>query len=268
MGKKITSSSPLNTIAFDAIPNTWAYANTAGARPTPTSTSSVNSGNKNYGASYSSTTDNSDIISKEPERECPVGKHMDDGVCVKNEKKSRGERLTDKMREDESMGKTASAARKRKRLASWELGQEKRTKQIEGGMGFFKRFARNTEDFFDKGAHTGEYDEKKGSRVEKILGGEKIITEDSSGSKTSRSENVLSRAKEIKTKEGERTECINDSKMKWENGKCVAIPGTNPPPVNNPVGVSSTTNYSQATNEGDCLSAGGRWSGGECWASK
>jgi len=238
MGKKITSSSPLDTIAFDAIPNTWTYANafTAIKGPDVTSAggSSGTSGDQGY---YRSTRGNSGFEATTPG--CPIGKHMDEnGICVKNKKRSRGERLTDKIREDEAMGKTASAARRRKSLAGWELSQEKRKKQIESGKTFFGRFFSDTKDLFDKGAHTGEYEDKtiigdkkgKAKIAENYVHGFGVLP-------TSRHDLKIKGAKDIKTREKTRTDCINNSKKKWENGVCVDKPGTNTPPVNNPVGV-------------------------------
>jgi len=233
MGKKITSSSPLDTIAFDAIPNTWQYANVVGKFD-------VGSGDGTSsgvapGGYYTSTAGNTDIGGDESQQKaCPAGKHMEEGICVKNEKSSRGSRLEKGIAEDEALGKTASAARKRKRLAGWQLSQEKRTKQIEGeydkkgnlvkkGQTTFGRGIRNIGTAFTKG-----YD----------ADGDGTISP--SEEVKSRQDLKLSRAKDIKTMEDDRAKCIGDPNKKWENKKCVAQPGLNTQKTNfNPVSTSS-----------------------------
>ena len=222
MGKKITSSSPLNTIAFDAIPNTWQYANVVGKFD-------VGSGDDTSsgvapGGYYTSTAGNTDIGGgKSAEKECPAGKHMENGVCVKNEKTSRGSRLEKGVAEDEALGKTASAARKRKRLSGWQTAQKKRTGQIKAGKTFGDRLVSNISTAFQKG-----YD----------ADGDGII---SASEKTkSRHDLKVEGAKGIKTMEDDRAKCIGDPKTKWENKKCVAKHGLNTQKTNfNPVSTSS-----------------------------
>ena len=206
MGKKITSSSPLDTIAFDAIPSTWQYSNAITKHSyTPSSTSY--GGGASGGSPYTSTNTNTDLTGDE--KPCPLGKHMGEtGTCVKNEKTSRGSRLEKGIAEDEALGKTASAARKRKRLAGWELSQEKRTKQIESGQTFFGRLGRNIKDLVLPG-----YDH------------------DGSGTSLSRSRQELKRfgAKNIKIREEDAAhqtkvdKCNNTGGKKWENGACVDL---------------------------------------------
>ena len=225
MGKKITSSSPLNTIAFDAIPNTWQYANVVGKFDVGSGTGGGGGDGVAPGGYYTSTASNTDIGGgKSAEKECPAGKHMDGGICVKNTKSSRGSRLEKGIAEDEALGKTASAARKRKRLSGWQLSQEKRTKQIEDhGQTTFGRGIRNIGTAFTKG-----YDADGDGEIK---GNEKT---------TSRHDLKKSRAKKIQTMENDRAKCIGDPKTKWENKKCVAKHGLNTQKTNfNPVSTSS-----------------------------
>ena len=222
MGKKITSSSPINTIAFDAIPATHIYSSDIKVHKVDATNPSFGSGGT--GGYYTSTAGNSNTGGAGGDGNtgpvtCPIGKHMNaEGICVKNKKESRRDRLTRKMREDEAMGKTASAARKRKRLGAYELGQEKRTKQIEEGQTFFGRLGRNVKDIFLPG-----YDH------------------DGSGTSLARSrkEMKVSRAKDIKIREEDRTKCLGNPKKKWENGNCVDKPGTQNKPYPNLVNTSS-----------------------------
>jgi hypothetical protein len=235
MGKKITSSSPLNTIAFDAIPSTWQYANVVGKFAVGGGEGT--SGGGTPGSYYTSTaksglTDENNQT--KPGSDCPSGKHMENGKCVKNEKTSRSSRLKKGIAEDESLGKTASAARKRKRLAGYEISQERKTKQIEGeyddkgnqvkkGQTTFGRLGRGVKNVFTKG-----YDADGDGKI------------DPATETKSRNDLKLSRARDIKLGEEERTKCINNSKKTWKNGVCSDKPGIKNKPYPNPVSTSST----------------------------
>jgi len=257
MGKKITSSSPLDTIAFDAIPNTWTYANAFTAIKGPDVTSAGGSsgtgGDQGY---YRSTRGNSGF--EVTETGCPIGKKKDDNnICVKRKKRSRGERLTDKIREDEAMGKTASAARRRKSLAGWELGQEKRTAQIESGKTFFGRIFSNVGDIVTPGVQFGDYKKKLNKKGKWVPGKPNI-------DKTqSRHDLKLTRAGEIKTQEGkvkkqaEIDKCNNTSGKKWDTAKgCIDLAKTN----FNPIVIPKTTTAKQK-----CEAQGRTWHNNQCW---
>tara|TARA_R110002020_G_scaffold14829_2_gene52630 strand:+ start:201 stop:980 length:780 start_codon:yes stop_codon:yes gene_type:complete len=231
MGKKITSSSPLDTLAFDAIPSTWQYSN-AITKHSYTPSSPSYGGGASGGSPYTSTNTNTDLTGDE--KPCPPGKHMGEtGTCVKNKKTSRGSRLKKGIAEDEALGKTASAARKRKRLAGWQLGQEKRTKQIdESGKTFFGRLGSNIGDIFDPNAHKGTFDTKgKPEKYDK-----------------SRHDLKLERVENIKKEEGKvalakkEEDCNKKQNKKWENGACVDLVTTNYNPVS-----TSSTNLSSIT---------------------
>jgi len=215
MGKKITSSSPLDTIAFDAIPTVTPYSREQKIHTVNQITQDYSSGDGGY---YTSTATNTDLTGDE--KPCPPGKHVDPngGGCIKNKKTSRGSRLKKGIAEDEALGKTASAARKRKRLAGWQLGQEKRTKQIdESGKTFFGRLGSNIGDIFDPNAHKGTFNTKgKPEKYDK-----------------SRHDLKLERVKNIKKEEGKVAHqakidaCESAQDKKWENGACVDLVTTN-----------------------------------------
>jgi len=240
MGKKITSSSPLDTIAFDAIPSTWQYSNAITKHSyTPSSTSY--SGGASGGSPYTSTNTNTDLTGDE--KPCPPGKHMGEtGTCVKNKKTSRGSRLEKGIAEDEALGKTASAARKRKRLAGWQTAQKKRTGQIEAGKTFGGRLISNISTAFQKG-----YDADGDGKI------------DPQTETKSRHDLKVEGAKDIKTMEDNRAKCVSDPKMKWENKKCIPKPGTQNKPYPN-INTSSMTKEQK-----DCSNQGRRWHNNQCW---
>jgi len=263
MGKKITSSSPLDTIAFDAIPSTWQYSN-AITKHSYTPSSPSYGGGASGGSPYTSTNTNTDLTGDE--KPCPPGKHMENDKCVKNEKTSRGTRLEKGIAEDEALGKTASAARKRKRLAGYEVGQEKRTKQIESGKTFFGRLGSNIKDIFDKGTHSGEYDiEGKPIKTSvdpiTVQGSRGMPSFTIPGWSPSRHDLKIQGAKDIKKEEGKvalakkEEDCNKKQNKKWENGACVDLATTN-----------WNVNTSSMTKEQkDCSNQGRRWHNNQCW---
>jgi len=210
MGKKITSSSPLDTIAFDAIPSTWQYSNAITKHSyTPSSTSY--GGGASGGSPYTSTNTNTDLTGDE--KPCPPGKHMGEtGTCVKNEKTSRETRLKKGIAEDEALGKTASAARKRKRLAGYQTAQKKRTSQIESGDTGWQRFKKNIGTAFKKGYDAdgdGKIDPKTETKSRHDLKVE--------GAATIKKEEEKA-AHQIKV-----DKCESTQGKKWENGACVDL---------------------------------------------
>jgi|7_EtaG_2_1085326.scaffolds.fasta_scaffold01093_7 hypothetical protein len=229
---KITSSSPIKTIAFDAIPQTGnLYTNDVKVH-------TYQPGSYNFdstGSFYpSSTTANSNVSGNNQndttETSCPMGKHLDNGVCVKNKKKSRGQKLEDKIIEAESMGKTASAARLRKRKSGWDLSQKKRTKQIEDGQTFGGRLGRNIKDFWKKGYDadgdgTISASEKGVSRHDAKLAGVDQVKKDITKIKTDK----------------KKADCDAKISHHWVGNSCVKKPNTTP---NFNVNTSSTNSTS------------------------
>lgn len=230
MGKKITSSSPLDTLAFDAIPSTWQYSN-AITKHSYTPSSPSYGGGASGRSPYTSTNTNTDLTGDE--KPCPPGKHMENGTCVKNKKTSRGSRLKKGIAEDEALGKTASAARKRKRLAGWQTAQEKRTKQIvDHEKTFGGRLISNISTAFQKG-----YDADGDGKI------------DANEKKMSRHDLKVEGAAKIKKEEGkvkkqaEIDKCNNTSGKKWDTAKgCIDLAKTNFNPVS-----TSSTNLSSIT---------------------
>ena len=229
MGKKITSSSPLDTLAFDAIPSTWQYSN-AITKHSYTPSSPSYGGGASGGSPYTSTNTNTDLTGDE--KPCPLGKHMENGICVKNKKTSRGSRLKKGIAEDEALGKTASAARKRKRLAGWQTAQKKKTGQIEAGKTFGDRLVSNISTAFQKG-----YDADGDGEIK---GDEKT---------TSRHDLKVEGAAKIKKEEGKVAhqtkvdKCNNTQGKKWDTAKgCIDLITTNFNPIS-----TSSTNLSSIT---------------------
>jgi len=210
MGKKITSSSPINTIAFNAIPTVTPYSREQKIHTVDQITQDYSSGGG--GGYYTSTATNTDLTGDE--KPCPPGKHMGEtGACVKNKKTSRGTRLEKGIAEDEALGKTASAARKRKRLAGYRTAQEKRTGQIERGDTGWERFKKNIGTAFKKG-----YDADGDGKI------------DPQTETKSRHDLKVERAGTIKKEEVRKAKeeaCNKKQNKKWENGACVDLVTTN-----------------------------------------
>ena len=162
---KITSSSPIKTtVAFNQVPNYFSYSNeTINLKPPAagsgsdyvvpsqyhgTSIPPANGDDNNEGGNGGNGgTNNQQAIDAYK-------------ASIPTNNEGRKAKLERKINEAADKGNLVQQARLEKRLAGYNIGQKKRTNQIKSGKTFFGRLVSNVQDIFDKGAHTGEYQDK------------------------------------------------------------------------------------------------------------
>ena len=119
MSKKVTSSSPIKTLAFDAIPNYWTYANTVTKHKPPTvDTTSGGADGSYYASPLEPTTGGSNLGDTGPDTVTDPCAGLTDEQCQKLKGKSgtptnREQRLLDRISKSKN---PAQIARLEKRL--------------------------------------------------------------------------------------------------------------------------------------------------------
>jgi len=258
---KITSSSPIKTtLAFNQVPNYFSYSNeTINLKPPAAGSGSDYVVPSQYhGTSIPAATGDDN-------NECGDGslglsnqKAIDEyKASTPTNDEGRKARLERKINEAADKGNLAQQARLEKRLAGYNIGQKKRTSQIKSGKTFFGRLVSNVQDIFDKGAHTGEYQDKtligdkkgKAKKHEEYIHGVGIVP-------TSRHDAKVEEASKI-NKELEIFR-QNRDKKKNNNSNPVNIQNQN----QNSAGVAAT---GAASNDAiNCGYQGKKWENGKC----
>lgn len=263
MSKKITSSSPLKTLAFDAIPNYWTYANTVTKHKPPTVDAVGGADGDYYAAPTEPTTGGSNLGDTGPDTVTDpcVGLTGDALEKCKGAKSgtqtSREQRLLNRISKSKN---PAQIARLEKRLGGhlWRedkatARKEYRAEEIGKGKTFFGRLIQGGENLFKQDPH-GRH---KDLRIASGTGTYKNKSKERSVTKIN-----LGKA---------RAKCTGEDKI-WDKATDTCI---DKPNVSNNSNANSPSNnknkrddnaYSRANTEGECVNAGGRWSEGECWA--
>lgn len=263
MGKKVTSSSPIKTLAFDAIPNYWTYANTVTKHKPPTVDSTGGAADGSYYASPLEPTTGGGNLGGNLQDNDPVDpcQGLTDEQCQKLKGKSgtktpREQRLLDRISKSKN---PAQIARLEKRLGGhlWRedkamARKEYRAGEIGKGKTFFGRLIQGADNLFEQDPH------KRHEHLRKASGTAK--NPDSKARERSLTKINLGKA---------RAKCIGEDK-EWDRATdtCKPKPQVNPN-ANTPSNNKNQRDdhaYTRATTEGECVNAGGRWSEGECWA--
>ena len=263
MGKKVTSSSPIKTLAFDAIPNYWTYANTVTKHKPPTVDSTGGAADGSYYASpLEPTTGGGNLGDTGPDvvTDPCVGLTGDALEKCKGEKSgtttTREQRLLDRISKSKN---PAQIARLEKRLGGhlWRedkamARKEYRAGEIGKGKTFFGRLIQGGDNLFKHDPH------KRHEHLRTASG-----TKNLDNKARERSLTKINLGKE-------RAKCNSDNTKEWDRttDTCKDKPNVNSSnntPSNNK-NQRDDHAYTRATTEGECVNAGGRWSEGECWA--
>lgn len=245
MGKKITSSSPINTtIAFNQVPNYFNYSNdTLDLKPPAAGTSDYLVPSQYHGSSLPPA---SDMIKNDKKDD--ISLDIDHEPSDPSKPEGRKARLERKINEAADKGQLARQARLEKRLAGYQIGQTKRSNQIGAGKTFFGRLISNVKDIVDKDAHTGKYDDKDKEKKHTGKSRHDLKVEEAS---------KINKRLEIWRKDRDKPPVKNDNPVTIQNKtKVDKITSSN----------IGDTAYTRAKTEGECADAGGRWSQGECWS--
>ena len=249
MGKKITSSSPINTtIAFNQVPNYFNYSNdTLDLKPPAASASDYLVPSQYHGSSLPPA---SDMIKNDKEDD--ISLDIDHEPSDTSKPEGRKARLERKINEAADKGQLARQARLEKRLAGYQIGQTKRSNQIAAGKTFFGRLISNVKDIVDKDAHKGTGVNTIFEKAEKHTG-------------KSRHDLKLEEASKIK----------KELEIWRKNRDKPPVKNDNPATIQNKTNLAKTdyskakhivdTAYSRATDEGQCAEVGGRWEVDGCY---
>lgn len=158
---KITSSSPIKTtVAFNQVPNYFSYSNdTINLKPPVAGSGSdyvVPSQYHGTSIPAANGDDNNEGGNGGTNNQQAIDAYK---ASIPTNNEGRKAKLERKINEAADKGNLAQQARLEKRLAGYTIGQKKRTNQIKSGKTFFGRLASNIQDVFDKGAHSGKYDQ-------------------------------------------------------------------------------------------------------------
>ena len=267
MGKKVTSSSPIKTLAFDAIPNYWTYANTVTKHKPPTVDTTGGGADGSYYASPLEPTTGGGNLGENLENTGPVdqcaGKTGDELTkcreAQRGKKTTREQRLLDRISKSDN---PAQIARLEKRLGGhlWRedkatARKEYRAGEIGKGKTFFGRLIQGGENLFKHDPH------KRHDHLRTASG--TATNPDSKARERSLTKINLGKA---------RAKCNSDDTKVWDKAtdKCIDKPNVNSNTnANNPSTIKNQRDdhaYSRARTQEQCYAAGGRWSEGECWA--
>ncbi len=162
MSKKVTSSSPIKTLAFDAIPNYWTYANTVTKHKPPTVDAVGGADGDYYAAPIEPTTGGSNLGDTGPDKAVNLCEGLTDEQCQKLKGKSgttttREDRLLDRISKSKN---PAQKARFEKRLGGYLWREDKatarkesRAKEIGKGKTFFGRLIQGAENLVKPDPH-------------------------------------------------------------------------------------------------------------------
>jgi hypothetical protein len=261
MSKKVTSSSPIKTLAFDAIPNYWTYANTVTKHKPPTvDTTSGGADGSYYASPLEPTTGGSNLGDTGPDTVTDPCAGLTDEQCQKLKGKSgtptnREQRLLDRISKSKN---PAQIARLEKRLGGhlWRedkamARKEYRAGEIGKGKTFFGRLIQGGENLFEQDPH------KRHEHLRTASGTAK--NPDSKDRERSLTKINLGK---------ERAKCNSDDTKVWDKAtdKCIDKPNVNPN-ANNPSNIKNqtATHLSKHTNPKACNYGGGYWSQGKCY---
>ena len=263
MSKKVTSSSPIKTLAFDAIPNYWTYANTVTKHKPPTvDTTSGGADGSYYASPLEPTTGGGNLDTVENNNPVDQCANLTGDELTKCREAQRGKKTTREQRLLDRISKSdnpAQIARLEKRLGGhlWRedkamARKEYRAGEIGKGKTFFGRLIQGGENLFKQDPHKRHEHLRTASGTAKNL--------DSKARERSLTKINLGKA---------RAKCIGEDK-EWDRATdtCKPKPQVNPN-ANTPSNNKNQRDdhaYTRATTEGECADAGGRWSEGECWA--
>lgn len=261
MGKKVTSSSPIKTLAFDAIPNYWTYANTVTKHKPPTVDAVGGVGGDYYAAPNEPTTGGSNLGDTGPDvvTDPCVGLTGDALEKCKGEKRgtptNREQRLLDRISKSTN---PAQIARLEKRLGGHLWREDKamarkvyRAGEIGKGKTFFGRLIQGADNLF-------KHDPHKRHEHLKTASGTKNL--DNKARERSLTKINLGKARAKCTSEDKEWDRATDT---CQDKKKV---NTNADKPSNNKNQRDDHAYSRARTQEQCYAAGGRWSEGECWA--
>ena len=261
MGKKVTSSSPIKTLAFDAIPNYWTYANTVTKHKPPTVESTGGAADGSYYASpLEPTTGGSNLGDTGPDTVTDPCAGLTDEECQKLKGKSgtpttREQRLLDRISKSKN---PAQIARLEKRLGGhlWRedkamARKEYRAGEIGKGKTFFGRLIQGADNLFKQDPH------KRHEHLRTASGTAK--NPDSNAKERSLTKINLGKA---------RAKCNSDDTKEWDRSTdtCKDKPKPNPN-ANNPSNNKNqtATPLPKYTNPKACNYGGGNWLQGKCY---
>ena len=165
MGKKVTSSSPIKTLAFDAIPNYWTYANTVTKHKPPTVDAVGAADGSYYASPLEPTTGGSNLGDTGPDTVTDPCAGLTDEQCQKLKGKSgptsREQGLLDRIaKEKATSNNPAKIARLEKRLGGHLWREDKatarkefRAEEIGKGKTFFGRLIQGADNLFKHDPH-------------------------------------------------------------------------------------------------------------------
>ncbi len=261
MGKKVTSSSPIKTLAFDAIPNYWTYANTVTKHKPPTVDAVGGVGGDYYAAPNEPTTGGSNLGDTGPDIATDPCAGLTGDALEKRKGEKRGTPTTREQRLLDRISKSknpAQIARLEKRLGGhlWRedkamARKEHRAGEIGKGKTFFGRLIQGGENLFKQDPH------KRHEHLRTASGTAK--NPDSKARERSLTKINLGKA---------RAKCNSDDTKEWDRSTdtCKDKPKPNPN-ANNPSNNKNqtATPLPKYTNPKACNYGGGNWLQGKCY---
>ena len=237
MSKKVTATSPIKTLAFDAIPNYWTYANTVTKHKPPTIDAVGGVAGDYYASPIEPTTGGSNLGNKGPDKAVNLCEGLTDEQCQKLKGKSgtattREQRLLDRISKSKN---PAQIARLEKRLGGhlWRedkstARKEYRAGEIGKGKTFFGRLIQGGGNLLKHDPHDRHEDLKtaSGTGTYKNKSKERSMTKINLGK--------------------ERAKCTSDDKI-WDKSTdtCIDKPNvSNNTNANNPSNIKNQSNTS------------------------